>query len=93
MLSQNRIKINHTLSKYILNSINNSIDKKCKLLSEKEKMKNLYNYNNNNNIVSNNIVSNTNNIVSNTNNIVSNTNISGMIFFLSSSILYFFFNK
>ena len=79
MLSQNRIKINHTLSKYILNSINNSIDKKCKLLSEKEKMKNLYNYNNNNNIVSNNIVS--------------NTNISGMIFFLSSSILYFFFNK
>ena len=86
MLSQNRIKINHTLSKYILNSINNSIDKKCKLLSEKEKMKNLYNYNNNNNIVSNNIVSNTNNIVS-------NTNISGMIFFLSSSILYFFFNK
>ena len=74
MLSQNRIKINHTLSKYILNSINNSIDKKCKLLSEKEKMKNLYNYNNNNNIVS-------------------NTNISGMIFFLSSSILYFFFNK
>ena len=77
MLSQNCIKINSTLSTYILNSINISINKKCKLLSEKEKMKNLYNFNNN--IVSNNVVS--------------NTNISGIIFFLSSSILYFFFKK
>ena len=77
MLSQNCIKINPTLSTYILNSINISINKKCKLLSEKEKMKNLYNFNNK--IVSNNVVS--------------NTNISGMIFFLSSSILYFFFKK
>jgi hypothetical protein len=32
MLLQNRIKINPPLKTYILNSINNSIDKKCKLL-------------------------------------------------------------
>jgi hypothetical protein len=44
MLSQSRIKINPSLSKYILNSINNSIDKKSKLLSEKEN--NLYYKNN-----------------------------------------------
>jgi len=53
MLSQNHIKINPSLSKYILNSINNSIDKKCKLLLEKEN--NLYNKNS---MISNNIVSN-----------------------------------
>jgi hypothetical protein len=36
MLSQSRIKINPSLSKCILNSINNSIEKKSKLVSEKE---------------------------------------------------------
>ena len=78
MLLQNRIKINPPLKTYILNSINNSIDKKCKLLLEKEKMKNLYN-SDNNNIVSNNIVS--------------ITNISGFIFFLSLSIIHFVFSN
>jgi hypothetical protein len=75
MLLQNRIKINPSLKTYILNSINNSIDKKCKLLLEKEKMKNLYNSDNNNN------------------NIVPNTNISGFVFFLSLSIIYFVFSN
>jgi hypothetical protein len=78
MLLQNRIKINPPLKTYILNSINNSIDKKYKLLLEKEKMKNLYN-SDNNNIVPNNIVP--------------NTNISGFVFFLSLSIIYFVFSN
>ena len=77
MLSQNCIKINPTLSTYILNSINISINKKCKLLLEKDKMKNLYN--SDNNIVSNNIVS--------------ITNISGFVFFLSLSIIHFVFSN
>jgi hypothetical protein len=50
MLSQNRISVNPLLKNYILKSINNSINKKCEFLLEKEKFKNFnLHFNNNNN--------------------------------------------
>jgi hypothetical protein len=57
MLSQNLIKINSTLRTYILKSINNSIDKKVKLLFENEIKKKENNLYYNNDIVSNDNIS------------------------------------
>jgi hypothetical protein len=78
MLSQNRIKINSSLRRYILNSINNSIDKKCKLFLDKETTET------NNLFYKNNILSK---------NTTSNNNISGFIFFLSLSAIHFIFSN